>query len=257
MINVDDTGVLHEVTVPVGREGVEIAPFIWYNFYTDSPELLATRGRGHPVHSCPLEARPQPYPLPPFTRRHRMLFHQFEPYTPAVDRALDIERDVTLRAEVQRYRRAVARANRLTNRIAPLKCRYNEERMIAEESMNRLAQADAYSRILARVTTDVPDERMLPVRVVNAAIVAVNEPDRLQPRRQVTECTWCHKDTHDITQCSMIRQCLLCESWGHLEHDCKRPHRHCLTGEMCRVPVDHPRYYNPCRATIRSFATAD
>ena len=82
MVNIDNNSMLHKVTVLMEHEGVEIAPFIWYDFDTDSSELLITCGQGCPVYSCFLKAWPQLYPLPPFTRHERLLFHQFKLFTP-------------------------------------------------------------------------------------------------------------------------------------------------------------------------------
>jgi hypothetical protein len=49
--NLTEDGVRHDITIPVGAEGVERAPFIQYDFDTDSPELLTTHSTGCPVYS--------------------------------------------------------------------------------------------------------------------------------------------------------------------------------------------------------------
>jgi hypothetical protein len=96
-------GRLHNISVPVGAEGLETAPFIRYDFDTDSPELLATHGRGCSVHSSFLHARPKPYELPTLTKKERFLFRMDEPFSPLLDQAVELEDDITLRAEVHRH----------------------------------------------------------------------------------------------------------------------------------------------------------
>lgn len=44
MVNIDNNDTLHEVTILMEHEGVKIAPFIRYDFDTNSPELLTTHG---------------------------------------------------------------------------------------------------------------------------------------------------------------------------------------------------------------------
>jgi hypothetical protein len=60
---------LHDVEIPIGTGQQIQAPFIRYDFDTDSPELLAMLRRGCPVHSTFLHTRLTPYPLPVFTRK--------------------------------------------------------------------------------------------------------------------------------------------------------------------------------------------
>ena len=105
VVNLMNEGITHDERIPTDEhsEEEEIAPFYSYNFATDSPELLLTRGRNHRVHSCPLYARARPYHVQLFTRRERLLFYHRQPYTPLVDAALDRERDVMLRSEVHRF----------------------------------------------------------------------------------------------------------------------------------------------------------
>ena len=58
VVNLTNEGITHDKQIPTDKhsEEEEITPFYSYDFATDSPELLLTRGRNHQVHSCPLYA---------------------------------------------------------------------------------------------------------------------------------------------------------------------------------------------------------
>jgi hypothetical protein len=43
-LNHDRTRVLYNIQLPIRQEGLEVSAFIWYNFDTDDPKLLLTRG---------------------------------------------------------------------------------------------------------------------------------------------------------------------------------------------------------------------
>src|SRR5882757_8365039 len=134
MPNVGNNGRLHDVSIPAGAEGLEIAPFIWYDFYTDSPELLATHGRGCSIHSSFLHARPKPYDLPVMTKKERFLFRTKEAFTPLLDRAVELEGDITLRAEVHHHCHFTMRAERLARQIRDLCQEMAEVRVEVHES---------------------------------------------------------------------------------------------------------------------------
>ena len=124
-----------------------MAPFVRYDFDTDSPELLATLGRGCGVHSTMLQARKAPYPTLVFTKKERYLFHPQESFSPIVSKAVDELRDVTLRAKVHRYRRFTRRAERMYRQLGDLRQKCEEATWTAYQSQERLAEADAYIRV--------------------------------------------------------------------------------------------------------------
>jgi hypothetical protein len=70
------------------------------------------------------------------------------------------------------------------------------------------------------------------------------DPSVTDPRQHKEACKWCWKTSHNTTECSMIHKCLLCQSWEHLERDCKIPHRLCWGNTTCQVPKDHWLYCN-------------
>ena len=105
VVNLTNKGITHDERIPTDKhsEEEEIASFYSYDFATNSPELLLTRGRNHRVHSRPLYAQVRPYHVPLFTCQEHLLFYHGQPYTPLVDAALDQERDVMLWAKVHRF----------------------------------------------------------------------------------------------------------------------------------------------------------
>ena len=70
VVNLTNEGITHNVRIPTDKHSKEeeIALFFCYNFATNSPELLLTRGRNSKVHSCLLYARPRPYQVPRFSK---------------------------------------------------------------------------------------------------------------------------------------------------------------------------------------------
>jgi hypothetical protein len=242
----------HRIFVPVGEEGVEIAPFIQYDFNTDSPELLTTRGRNFRVHSRPLHARPGPYPLPAPTRREQNLFHTRQPYTPLVDQALEIEHDNTLRAEVQRYQRKTKQAAEVALCLAMLRDKLMLIRQQARDSALCLGQADAFQRVLPRIVVDIPAEDLIPERIIVAGVsAAMNQHHNLVRRNDTGR--WCHANNHDTVDCNNLHQCLLCTRWGHQEYSCYTTHDLCTEENPYCVPIDHRRARKPCRSRAYTF----
>jgi hypothetical protein len=245
MLNFAEEGrPLFDVTVPGGPEELEIAPFIQYDFDTDSPELLTTLGRRCPTYSIPLHAKHRPYPLPIFTRKERLLFHDRESFAPLVDQALDHERDISLRAEVQRYRAYTRRSRGMALRLAAMKEEYDETRRVAQQSIERLAAADGYWRIRDRIESEVLPTDVIPPSVKAAGMRDLRDKFKETPTRIDEQCNWCGKENHDTHDCSMLRQCLLCNRWGHIEYGCHNPHKYCVGDDVCNVPNDHPRWLN-------------
>ncbi|KAF8501141.1 hypothetical protein F5888DRAFT_1632909 [Russula emetica] len=182
-------GIHHDISIP-GPGGVEPARWVQYDFDTNSPELLATMGWGYTTHSFPLTARPRPYPIAPLTKKERFLFHANQMFTPLVDGALDRERDVGLRGEVQRFRRANRRAQDLTCRLADMKVEYNEARTEAQESTTCLAEADAYGRLMTHVLTSVMDDKNIPPGFRHQGLALIGDGDAVEPCQRAPTCGW-------------------------------------------------------------------
>ena len=93
VVNLVNEGITHDKWIPTDEhsEEEEIAPLYSYDFATDSPELLLTRGHNYQVHSCPLYVWAHPYNVSLFTCQERLLFYHGQPYTSLVDASLDQE----------------------------------------------------------------------------------------------------------------------------------------------------------------------
>jgi len=151
ILNGRDTGPCPNFIIPDGSGGEQIAPYIQYDMQPGCPEVSATRGRNCTVHSTPLRAKPKPYDRPFPTRKQQFTFTDLEGFSPVVDQALRKEDDISLTAEVQRYRFQNHYANRLADRISRLKVDLADARWEICDSARALAKADAYERVMARV----------------------------------------------------------------------------------------------------------
>jgi hypothetical protein len=66
-------------------------------------KILSTHGCGCAVETCDLQAHQDPYSCGILRTKEEYLFFEDEPFTMLVDEALDLEMDITLKAEVWRY----------------------------------------------------------------------------------------------------------------------------------------------------------
>jgi hypothetical protein len=118
----------HDYTIPgLGERPIQ-APFYRYDFLPDYPKLLLSQGRNCSSHSRPLRAREDPYPRRVLTSKEAYTFFPGETFTPMVDFAIQQERDETLRAEVQHFRRAHDQVGDLAEDLANLQKLYNDMR---------------------------------------------------------------------------------------------------------------------------------
>ena len=236
-------GITHDEWIPTDEhsEEEEIASFYSYDFAMDSPELLLTRGHNHRVHSRPLYAHARPYNVPLFTCRECLLFYHGQPYTPLVDAALDWERDVTLWAEVHCFWWTVSRVEDQAAHLALICQQFNETQRSAQQSLNCLARADAFNRLIQPVLQTTPEVDTLPRRIVEEGLAMWTNPKIVEPQWAYDQCDWCHHQTHPTHQCHMILCCLFCWNNGHSESACTNPHCFCRVREGCHIPYDHPR----------------
>ena len=87
---------------------------------------------------------------------------------PIVDAALDQERDVTLCAEVHRFRRLTSQVEDKATHLALIRQEFNETRQAAEESFGQMAQADLVLRLEGLVMTDIPNSGILPATIIDS-----------------------------------------------------------------------------------------
>jgi hypothetical protein len=160
----------HDYTIP-GLGGSPIhAPFYRYDFLPDYPELLLSRGRNCPSHSHPLRAREDPYPQRVLTSKEGYTFFPGETFTPMVDFAVQQEGDETLRAEVQRFRRAHDHVGDLAEDLANLQKLYNDTHWEEQNSLRALARANAFRRLEPRILHDAPTTSDIPRAMLNAGL---------------------------------------------------------------------------------------
>jgi len=124
--NQNDRGIKYMFLIPDEGDGQEVAPFIQVDGDTNYPKILATRGRGCNVHTRALQAKPNPYPCPLFTCKEEFFFQNHKSFTPLVDRAIHLEANPTLAAEVQQYQNTCQKAHNLAMRLGALKDEFND-----------------------------------------------------------------------------------------------------------------------------------
>src|SRR6266481_7515828 len=118
--NQNARGIQYMFLIPNEGEGREVAPFIQVDGNTDYPKLMATRGRRCNVHTRALQAIPNPYPRPRFTHKEEFFFQNHKSFTPLVDRAIHLEGDPMLVAEVQWYQNVHHKSRNLAMRLGTL-----------------------------------------------------------------------------------------------------------------------------------------
>jgi hypothetical protein len=121
------------------------------------------------------------------------MFYDRECFTPLVNEALRMDGDVTLQAEVVRYRRAIAEVHSLASQLVSLKRKFDDVTWEVQNSGKRLAMADAYGRLKphmlygVQVTEDITDED------IQYGIQQVVDPWEQGPNYENATCEWCLK----------------------------------------------------------------
>ncbi len=138
--NQNTGGIWYMFLIPDKGEGQEVAPFIQVDGNTDYPKLMATRGRRCNVHTRALRAIPIPYPRPRFTHKEEFFFQNHKSFTPLVDRAIHLEGDPMLVAEVQWYRNVHHKSRNLAMRLGTLNVTTLQGRL-ANKSLEALVRS--------------------------------------------------------------------------------------------------------------------
>jgi hypothetical protein len=242
----------YPVTIPeplTGRH--DRAPFIRYDLDAESPQIYATRGRNCREYRFPLKAKPVPYPRPRLTTRQQHLFDSGEEFTTLVDRALQQEGDLSLTAEVQRYRNALYDVQLSARRMVQARQALDDAQWAVRDSANRLAAANAYQRVEPHIFSDPVRDQFLDD---GQALNTFHAYYRRNPiaRRIESDCKWCGALTHDTQACYTLTKCPHCLDWGHEEMRCRQPHKRCTRNAICKVRPDHPEYFQKCRSHIRT-----
>src|SRR6267154_1391659 len=120
----------------------------------------------------------------------------------------------------------------------------------AHESEGRLAATDVHDRLLTHLITIVADEGgdETTQHILEQGLGRIAAAEVEAPKQQSARCSLCIKIDHNVSDCAMIRQCLLCHGWGHLKDMCRQPHKNCRYQGTCCVPSDHCNLDTHCAA---------
>jgi hypothetical protein len=250
--NILEDGIAVRMQIPDGDDAVTIAPFVNIQPNDGSPRVRGTMGLGCPIDDQPLHAEPDRYPRLTMTDIQIQLFRGRESYTTMVNAALQDLQDVTLQADVYRYRAGLDRTRELAAQIVQARQDLHRERRRVSNTARRLADANAYARVYPRVMWDHAQSDRWPAELRREARARLWRQRNPIPIR-AEGCLWCDSRNHNTEQCTAIQQCLLCCSWGHSERACLIPHTLCGPGEICRVPINHRRFNTQCHADIDTF----
>jgi hypothetical protein len=209
------------------------APFYHINMEDKYPTISVTEGCGCPIYSMSLRAQPYPYPKPLLTQKEEFIFYDGECFTPLVNKALRMDGDVTLRAEVVRYWRAIAEVHSLASQLVSLKRRFDDATWDIQNSGKRLAIADTYGHLEPHVLYGVQATDDITAEDIEYGIQQVMDPWEQGPNYENATCEWCLKRGHNTTQCYQLTRCKLCLGRGHNEELCRHPHRRCKVTFPC------------------------
>jgi hypothetical protein len=161
------------------------------------------------------------------------MFHDGECFTPLINEALHMDGDVTLWAEVVRYRRAMAEVHSLASQLVSLKRKFDDARWDVQNSGKRLAMVDAYGRLKPHVLYGVQATDDITAEDIEYSIQQVMDPWEQGPNYENATCEWCLKRGHHTTQCYQLTCCKLCLGQGHNEELCHHPHKRCKVAFLC------------------------
>ena len=251
--NFKDPGYRFFKLVPDPTGQLHIAPFVHVDLMADSPQLLMTNGRNCPVHSRPLHTRPEETPHAAYDRRQNFLFNGRQLHMPAVDWAVEQEDDITLTAEVRRYRRLSDQARDIAMRIAAMRNCLHDTQADLMVFSHSLSCTNAYRRVHRHIVNRLsPQSSPYSPRHISRMVEAVDSPWNWTDEELATQCKWCKRQGHREEWCAYLRKCMLCGGRGHLDEDCRRPHAFCSLEVECNVPLLHVhRTAMPCSSLIR------
>ena len=104
---------------------------------------------------------------------------------------------------------------------------FNKTQRSAQQSLNRLARANAFNQLIQPVLQTTPEADILPRRIVEEGLVTWTNLETVEPQWAYDQCDWCHRQTHPTYQCHMILCCILCQNNGHPKSACTNPHCFC------------------------------
>jgi len=187
-----------------------------------------------------LHAQADEHPRPALDRRQEFFFTDNQTHSEGVDWAMQQEGDDTIRAEVIRHRAVRTKVIRRARQVAEMREQLADEQFALLQSTRRLACTNAYRRLRRHITHDLtPATSTFNARHIGRIQAAVNSPWNWTDEKLSDECLWCKREGHKVENCTLIRICKLCHARGHLEENCFQPHSHCVSFQVCRIPLLH------------------
>ena len=251
--NFEDPGYRFFKLIPDPTGQLHITPFVRVDLMAENPQLLMTNSRNCHIHSHPLHARPEETPHAAYDRQQNFLFNRRQIHTPAMDWAIEQEDDITLTAEVRRYRRLSNQAWDIMMRIAAMRNRLHDTQVDLMVSSHSLSHANAYRQVHHHIVNQLsPWSSPYSSRHISHMVEAVNSPWNWTDKELAMQCKWCKQQGHREEWCAYLCKCMLCGRRGHLNEDCHRPHAFCSPEVECNVPLLHMHHTTmPCSSLIR------
>jgi hypothetical protein len=245
---------------PVEENGVtigfQICDYIRFqiNPHDDEPVVLGTMGRGQPITSEPLYARPWSGPLPTdgLDNSDLTILAARHSLTTVRERAMIELQDMGISADVYRIRKYPAKLRALNQRkelidqlratVEGLEHDWQQENVAFERARDRtiarLVAAKVRSRLLRhyQYTNEVEDPAML---------TPPEEPSGSSSlSSSITRQSPCSRYGLNWEVRATRNRCKLCGMIGHFAMHCDTPHYWCTTQNKgrCLVPLKHEHF---------------
>jgi hypothetical protein len=234
----------HFFTIPDGKGGQELAPFVRYCVEGSDPFLEACRGFNCDVFSRPLHARLDQEYCAPLTPHQEWFFEPDQDHTMVINWALRSERDMTLTAEVHRAHHFCIKYKKAADDLVRLRAVMDSYKYQHKKSLRRIARADGYQRLCRTIESGLI---IANGRAGGLMATEILEGKRFVRQAQIANdhhmtdrCRWCDQRGHLAYHCKLLQRCTLCNHGGHTEEDCRHPHANCNVTELCLVHFCHP-----------------
>jgi hypothetical protein len=217
----------HHFELPAMYGGV-VAKYIKHDLTPAFPLILGTLGKGHPIHSRLLRARPVSYDSGPFTSDQRTFFDPNQPFKTWVDKALGSEDDPSLTAGVYQRWYMEEEATRLYKLISDASRRLDEVEGLSTEILNDLWKANAFERLVTQVQwQDRDDEDDIEDPVADAfhpyaLLTSAAQRPPPPPPKTNKYCKVHGWSDHDSRDCKTAAACHTCRRPGHRASQCKQ-----------------------------------
>ena len=127
-----------------------------------------------------------------------------------VDEALDLEKDVTLKAEVWRYWSAHCTLKKQAAHLGQLHCKFEDAQWELQDSLKALLCVNAFKRLEPHIQYEVAIDDNIPPQDHLDRIDKINDPWAEGLCEVNIKCLWCRRLGHATHRCQMLHQCVLC-----------------------------------------------